>query len=518
MLRDPSLLQPDIRAYLEAENRYAEEILAPTDGAAEDAGRRDARPHQGGRFRRAGARRAVRLQLEVSPGRPARAGRPHAARRRRVPDRARRRCAGQGRRTISSSAARRHSPDHRLEAWSADLRGSEYFTIRVRRWDTGEDLPDTLTQTGGGVVWGARFDVLLSTSRSTRTIGRSRSSAIASARRRPTTCWSTRRRTPAGSPHIGRQRQRPVLHRSPAATTRRRRSGCSISPMPTPPRAWSQPRETGVRYSVEDRGEELFILTNADGAIDFRIATAPLATPGPRALARADPAPAGRLHPVARALRRPSGAARARQRAAVDRDPRPRHRRRAQHRLRRGGLFARHGGRLRVRHHDARASPIRRRPRRPRSTTTTWRRARADPAQAPGDPVRPRSGRLRHHARLRPRRRTAPRCRSSLLHRRDLVPDGIGAAAALRLRLLRHGDAGLVHGQPAVAGRSRLRLCHRPYPRRLRQGLAAGTSTASARRRPTPSPTSSPRPSADRRAATPRPAASWPTAARPAAC
>ena len=38
-------------------------------------------------------------------------------------------------------------------------------------------------------------------------------------------------------------------------------------------------RETGVRYSVADRGDELFILTNADSAIDFRIATAPLATP-----------------------------------------------------------------------------------------------------------------------------------------------------------------------------------------------------------------------------------------------
>ena len=57
------------------------------------------------------------------------------------------------------------------------------------------------------------------------------------------------------------------------------------------------PREKGVRYSVADRGDELFILTNADGAIDFRIATAPLATPGPRALARADPAPARRLYP-----------------------------------------------------------------------------------------------------------------------------------------------------------------------------------------------------------------------------
>ena len=34
-----------------------------------------------------------------------------------------------------------------------------------------------------------------------------------------------------------------------------------------------------MRYSVADRGDELFILTNADGAIDFSIATAPLATP-----------------------------------------------------------------------------------------------------------------------------------------------------------------------------------------------------------------------------------------------
>jgi oligopeptidase B len=30
VLRDPSILDPDIRAYLEAENRYAEELLAPT--------------------------------------------------------------------------------------------------------------------------------------------------------------------------------------------------------------------------------------------------------------------------------------------------------------------------------------------------------------------------------------------------------------------------------------------------------------------------------------------------------
>ena len=38
-------------------------------------------------------------------------------------------------------------------------------------------------------------------------------------------------------------------------------------------------REDGVQYSLADRGDELFILTNADDAIDFKIVTAPLASP-----------------------------------------------------------------------------------------------------------------------------------------------------------------------------------------------------------------------------------------------
>ena len=38
-------------------------------------------------------------------------------------------------------------------------------------------------------------------------------------------------------------------------------------------------REEGVQYSLADRGDELFILTNADDAIDFKVVTAPLAAP-----------------------------------------------------------------------------------------------------------------------------------------------------------------------------------------------------------------------------------------------
>src|SRR3954447_9777774 len=46
-----------------------------------------------------------------------------------------------------------HSPDHRWLAWSADLRGSESFTIRVRDLATGRDLPDLVPHTGGDVAW-----------------------------------------------------------------------------------------------------------------------------------------------------------------------------------------------------------------------------------------------------------------------------------------------------------------------------------------------------------------------------
>jgi oligopeptidase B len=53
-----------------------------------------------------------------------------------------------------------HSPDHALLAWSADEDGSELFAVRIRDLASMADLPDIVPRTTGEVVWvqdGAAF-------------------------------------------------------------------------------------------------------------------------------------------------------------------------------------------------------------------------------------------------------------------------------------------------------------------------------------------------------------------------
>jgi oligopeptidase B len=276
VLRDPSLLQPDIRTYLEAENRYAEEILRPTEAlqkqlVAEMRGRikedDSGVPMPDGpfaytwKYRQGGEHELI--------GRLPRDGGDFQA----ILD---------GDALAKSSdyfkfGGRRHSPDHRLEAWSADLRGSEYFTTRVRRWDTGEDLPDTLAQTGGSVVWGhdSTFFFYVQVDEN----------------HRPLKVFRHRLGTSQADDVLVYEEQDIgwFIHLSESASGR----FCIISggdhdtseqrlvdlSVPDAVPRLIAPREKGVRYSVDDRGDALFILTNADDAIDFRIATAPLATP-----------------------------------------------------------------------------------------------------------------------------------------------------------------------------------------------------------------------------------------------
>jgi oligopeptidase B len=277
VLRDPSLLDPNIRAYLEAENAYAEERLGPTQAlqkalVAEMRGRikeddsgvptpdgpfaylwkfREGGQHQQmGRTPRDGGDMQTILDGDA--------------------------LAKQS--TYFKFGGTRHSPDHRLEAWSADLLGSEFYTVRVRRWDTGEDLPDTLSETSGSVVWGRDgsffFYVRVDENHRPLKVYRHRLGTAQAddvlVYEEKDAGWFTR----IGESASGRFC---VVSGGDHDTTEQWLIDLS-SPDATP--RLVAPREKGVRYSVADRGDELFILTNEGDAIDFRVATAPLAAPG----------------------------------------------------------------------------------------------------------------------------------------------------------------------------------------------------------------------------------------------
>jgi oligopeptidase B len=277
VLRNPALLAPDIRAHLEAENRHTEAWLAPTQAlqktlVAEMRGRikeDDASvPQPDGpfaylwKFRQGGQHEMI--------GRMPRDG-------------------GEVRVLLDGDAmarglpyfdfgGTRHSPDHRLEAWSADVRGSEFFTIRVRDWQTGADLPDVIEQTGGSVVWGLDSTFFLY--------------VRVDDNHRPLQIWRHRLGTPQDADVLVYQEpdngwfvraEESASGRFCVVATGNQETSerwlIDLADADGRPRLVA-PRETGVRYSVWDRGDELFVLTNQGGAIDFRLAVAPLAAPG----------------------------------------------------------------------------------------------------------------------------------------------------------------------------------------------------------------------------------------------
>jgi oligopeptidase B len=276
VLRDPSVLDPDIRNYLDAENAYTDSVLGHTASLqkeliAEMRGRikeddssvpspdgayayfrkfREGGQHElFGRMPRHGGESEILLDGDELAAHH----------------------------DYFKFGGARHSPNHKLEAWSADVKGSEYFSIRVRDWATGKDRDDLVEETDGGVVWSADssafFYVKLDDNH------------------RPMQVWLHRLGTPQADDLLVYEEQDAGwfthIHESTSGrfcviaggdheTSEQRL--IDLSDVTAPPRLVAA-RANGVQYSIADRGDELFILTNADGAIDFKIVTAPLAAP-----------------------------------------------------------------------------------------------------------------------------------------------------------------------------------------------------------------------------------------------
>jgi oligopeptidase B len=282
VMRDPALLDPDIRAYLEAENAYAETTLAGTVQLqetlfAEMKGRikeDDAsvpapdgpyayfsRHREGGqhplicREPRAGG--AVETLLD---GDALAAGKPFLR--------------------IGASA---HSSDHKLLAWSADDSGAELYSIRVRDIAAAADLPDLITETTGGTVWSqdgtAFYYVHVDRNHRPLSVHRHRLGTATAEDVEIVAADDSGLFVSLSKVQSGRFAEVSLHDHETSECWLIDLADNDAKPVVV------APRETSVRYSVDHHPDAggapgLFILTNAGGAEDFKIAWAPFAASG----------------------------------------------------------------------------------------------------------------------------------------------------------------------------------------------------------------------------------------------
>jgi oligopeptidase B len=154
VMRDPSVLAPDIRAYLEAENDYSAAAMADVEDL-----RLTLFQEMRGRIKEDDS------SVPAPDGDYAYSSRyEHGAEH---PQLVRTRRDGSDERVLLDANAMAeglayfrlggsaHSNDHRWLAYSVDDKGAEYFTIHVRDTETGADLADRIEGTTGGAVWAA---------------------------------------------------------------------------------------------------------------------------------------------------------------------------------------------------------------------------------------------------------------------------------------------------------------------------------------------------------------------------
>jgi oligopeptidase B len=185
-----------------------------------------------------------------------------------------------------------HSPDHAFMAYAVDTKGSEFFTVHVIETATGKLVDSSIVDNNGSFEWAADSRALLYV-------------------------WLDNEHRPRRLLHhaLGSERAAIVLHEQldPAffiglgATQSRRflllnvhdheTAEVSLIDAADPlgaPRLVA-PRKPKHNYSVEHHGDRLIILTNSDGAEDYRIVEAPLATPGREHWREIEPHRPGRL-------------------------------------------------------------------------------------------------------------------------------------------------------------------------------------------------------------------------------
>ncbi len=170
------------------------------------------------------------------------------------------------------------SPDHQLLAWSADDKGSEFFRIRIRDLTVGKDLADEIDNTAGGASWAANGKSFLYTQQDEH--------------HRPLKIFRHVLGTAASTDSLVYEEKDTGFFAGVGKTQSDRffvidthdhetsEAWLIDTATPDAPPRLIAARQSGIEYDTEHWEDQLIIRTNADGAEDFKIVTAPVAAPG----------------------------------------------------------------------------------------------------------------------------------------------------------------------------------------------------------------------------------------------
>ncbi len=280
VMRDPGLLDEDIRAYLEQENAYTKSCMADTEALQqtlfqEMKGRikedDSSVPSPDGDF-------AYFSRFVTGRQYPQLCRCDRACERKEDPDVLLDGNAEAEGKAYWQLGDGTHSPDHKLLAYSFDDKGSELYTIRVRDLATNETLLDTIPGTHGDIVWAndgkTFFYIKLDDNH------------------RPLMVYRHVVGTPAESDVLVYKEQDHAFYVGLDQTQSRKYITINVhdhqtseihlidADNPSEPTRLVAAREAGHEYGVEHSGERLLITTNCDGAEDFKIVEAPVSAPG----------------------------------------------------------------------------------------------------------------------------------------------------------------------------------------------------------------------------------------------
>lgn len=275
VMQDPSTLPADIRSYIEAENAYFAEAFETPHEALTDKIYREIR----GRIKEdetgipsADGPWAYNSRMEEGKQYPILVRTPRDG----GDEQLLLDCNIEAGEEYFGFGGGDHDPSHRLLAWSADRQGSEFYTLHIRDLATGKDTSEVIEDIAGGGVWSADSSAIYYSEYDDN--------------HRP---FRVRRHvlgTPQAEDEIVYEEDDPGFFVGVDETLSRNYIVIDAHDHQTSefwlidtrtggaPRLVS-PRLTDREYDVEDRDGVFYILTNADGAEDFKIVTVPAENP-----------------------------------------------------------------------------------------------------------------------------------------------------------------------------------------------------------------------------------------------